>query len=312
MMENLPKRILCRAMNNRYEMLTAEMRKYAEKTEQYIADTFGENDDDIKEVEDAMKYSLFAGGKRIRPYLVFSFCRLFGGDDKAALPFAAAIEMIHTFSLIHDDLPCMDNDDMRRGKPTNHKVYGEATALLAGDSLALRAFGVCASNECVSPEIALEAVKELSFASAERGMVGGQIMDMYGETHTLSLDKIKKLQRLKTGALIKASAKLGALAAGVDIDDERMKNAVAYADGIGLAFQIKDDILDVMGDEKILGKPIGSDAENSKNTFVKHMSIEEAQMYAKSVTESAKKKIEGYVGCENLLTLADYLLERQA
>ncbi|MBR4296536.1 MAG: polyprenyl synthetase family protein [Clostridia bacterium] len=299
-------------MNNRYEIIAAEMKKYAEKTEKYIADTFGESDDDIKEVEDAMKYSLFAGGKRIRPYLVFSFCRLFGGDDKAALPFAAAIEMIHTFSLIHDDLPCMDNDDMRRGKPTNHKVYGEATALLAGDALALRAFGVCASNECVSPEIALEAVKELSFASSERGMVGGQIMDMYGETHTLSLDNIKKLQGLKTGALIRASAKLGALAAGVDIDDDRMRDAVDYADGIGLAFQIKDDILDVLGDEKILGKPIGSDAENSKNTFVKHMSIEEAQTYAKSVTESAKKKIERYDGCENLLTLADYLLERQA
>ncbi|MBE6539091.1 MAG: polyprenyl synthetase family protein [Ruminococcaceae bacterium] len=269
-------------------------------------------DSDIDEVADAMKYSVYAGGKRIRAYICLAFCRLFGGDVKAALPFAAAIEMIHTFSLIHDDLPCMDDDDLRRGKPTNHKVYGEATALLAGDALALKAFGVVAENPYVSPDIALRAVRALSFASAERGMVGGQIMDMQGEKTALPIEKLKKLQSLKTGALIEVSARLGAMAAGVSDDDRRMLNALEYAKGIGLAFQIKDDILDVTGDEALLGKPIGSDAENSKSTFLRFMSIEEAEKYAKELTEKAKESISGYEGRENLLALADFLLERNS
>ena len=237
---------------------------------------------------------------------------MFGGSDEAALPFAAAIEMIHTFSLIHDDLPCMDNDDLRRGKPTNHKVYGEATALLAGDALALKAFGTAAKNEYVDAENILEAVKILSVSAAENGMVGGQIMDMNGEKEILSLEKLKKLQRLKTGALIVASAKLGTLAAGVGKNDERMDSAIAYAGDIGLAFQIKDDILDVVGEEQALGKPIGSDAENSKTTFLSHMTLEEAQSYAHELTENAKKAIIGYKGNEDLIALADYLLERNS
>ena len=299
-------------MSDIYNALFADMKDAAALTEEYISLTFGDPDSDICEVAEAMKYSLFAGGKRIRPYIVLSFCRLFGGKDEAALPFAAALEMIHTFSLIHDDLPCMDNDDLRRGKPTNHKVYGEATALLVGDALALRAFGTAADNPHVSPEIALSAVKALSLAAAERGMVGGQIMDMYGESHPLSLDKLKKLQKLKTGALIEASARLGAFAAGVTEEDERMLKAMEYAGGIGLAFQITDDILDVTGDEAILGKPIGSDAENSKSTFLTHMTIEEAQHYAHELTEKAKGAISGYKGCESLMALADYLLTRRS
>lgn len=288
------------------------MKKVSETVEKYIKGTFAESDEDIDEVADAMRYSLFAGGKRIRPYILLAFCRMFGGSDEAALPFAAAIEMIHTFSLIHDDLPCMDNDDLRRGKPTNHKVYGEATALLAGDALALKAFGTAANNEYVDAENILEAVKILSVSAAENGMVGGQIMDMNGEKEILSLEKLKKLQRLKTGALIVASAKLGTLAAGVGKNDERMDSAIAYAGDIGLAFQIKDDILDVVGEEQALGKPIGSDAENSKTTFLSHMTLEEAQSYAHELTENAKKAIIGYKGNENLIALADYLLERNS
>lgn len=288
------------------------MKKVSETVEKYIKGTFAESDEDIDEVADAMRYSLFAGGKRIRPYILLAFCRMFGGSDEAALPFAAAIEMIHTFSLIHDDLPCMDNDDLRRGKPTNHKVYGDATALLAGDALALKAFGTAANNEYVDAENILEAVKILSVSAAENGMVGGQIMDMNGEKEILSLEKLKKLQRLKTGALIVASAKLGTLAAGVGKNDERMDSAIAYAGDIGLAFQIKDDILDVVGEEQALGKPIGSDAENSKTTFLSHMTLEEAQSYAHELTENAKKAIIGYKGNEDLIALADYLLERNS
>ncbi|MGN1048373.1 MAG: polyprenyl synthetase family protein [Eubacteriales bacterium] len=288
------------------------MKDAALKTERYIESTFEREDADLCEADEAMKYSLFAGGKRIRPYLVLAFCRLYGGKEESALPFAAAIEMIHTFSLIHDDLPCMDDDDLRRGKPTCHKVYGEATAVLAGDALALRAFGTAAANPYVSAQDAMRAVSVLSHASAERGMVGGQIMDMYGETHALSLEKLKKLQGLKTGALIRASALLGAIAAGVPDEDPRMRAAEDFADGIGLAFQITDDILDVTGDEASLGKSIGSDAENGKDTFVTHMSISDAAIYAKEVTEQAKSAISAYSGSEELLALADSLLTRKS
>lgn len=291
--------------------LASELKKSVKITEDYIASTFSE-DSDTHEVTDAMKYSLFAGGKRIRAFIVLSFCRLFGGDERAALPFAAAIEMIHTFSLIHDDLPCMDNDELRRGKPTCHRAYGEATALLAGDALALRAFGTAASNEFVSPQDALRAVKALSEASAECGMVGGQIMDMFGETHKLPPEKIKKLQSMKTGALIRCAAALGAIAAGVPDGDKRMNDAAAYADGVGLAFQITDDILDVTGDEAVLGKPIGSDVENKKNTFVTIMCLDDAAKYARDVTEKAKDAIKGYTGSEILLSLAESLLVRKS
>ena len=305
------KRILMQKMNDRFNRLFSSMKRSAALIEEYLMSTFGVLDEDIKGVEDSMKYSLFAGGKRIRPYLALEVCKLFGGEEKNALPFAAAIEMIHTFSLIHDDLPMMDDDKMRRGKPTNHVVFGDATALLAGDALALKAFGVAASNPFVSPEFSLLAVKALSYAAAERGMVGGQMIDMRGEETSLSFEELKKLQALKTGALIEASARLGAYAAGVCDEDKRMEDAIRYAKGIGLAFQIKDDILDVTGDEALLGKPIGSDAENSKSTFLTYMSIEEAEKYAILLTEDAKNAISGYEGAENLLALADYLLIRE-
>lgn len=295
---------------DKYSTLLADIHSVSERTEEYIAGTFGKADNDTDEVAEAMKYSLFAGGKRIRPYLAVSFCRLFGGREEDVLPFAAAVEMIHTFSLIHDDLPCMDNDDLRRGKPTCHKAYGEATALLAGDALAIKAFEVAAGNDRVAPVIRLKAAMALSRASAENGMIGGQIMDMYGETHPLSLEKLIKLQSLKTGELMRVSAMLGAYAAGVSEEDARFENALEYASGIGLAFQIRDDILDVVGDEATLGKPIGSDKESGKNTFVTHMSTEEAEDYARKVTEKAKNAISAYENSEMLITLADFLLDR--
>ncbi len=299
-------------MNDRFEELFSSMKRAASLVEDYLMSTFGDEDVDIKSVEDSMKYSLFASGKRIRPYLALEICKLFGGEVKSALPFAAALEMIHTFSLIHDDLPSMDNDSMRRGKPTNHIAFGEATALLAGDALALKAFGVAAENPYVDSKFVLMAVRALSEAAAERGMVGGQIMDMSGEKTSLSFDELKKLQALKTGSLIEVSVRIGAYAAGIMDNDKRMNDALSYARGIGLAFQIKDDILDVIGDSEVLGKPIGSDAENKKSTFLTYMSLEEAKKYAFSLTEEAKNAISAYEGSENLIALADYLLIRES
>ncbi len=293
-------------------ILFDRMKECAALTEEYLDSTFSDCDDDIKSVVDSMKYSLFAGGKRIRPFLVLEFCRLFGGKSESALPFAAAIEMIHTFSLIHDDLPCMDDDDLRRGKPTNHKVYGEDIALLAGDALALKAFGTAASNSHVSPENTLAAVKLLSDASAEVGMVGGQVMDMHAEEHEISLETLKKLYGKKTGCLIYSSVLLGCLAAGKSIDSPEGRAAKAYADGIGLAFQIRDDVLDATGDAVKLGKTIGSDAQNDKTTFLTFMTAEDAMKQAQDVTRDAKSVISGFAGSENLMALADYLLERES
>ena len=294
------------------ELLFAKMRECAETVDGYLDSIIDTSDADIASVAQSMKYSLFAGGKRIRAFLVLEFCRLFGGEIKAALPFSAAIEMMHTFSLIHDDLPCMDDDDLRRGKPTNHKVYGEATALLAGDALALKLFGTAASNSHVTAENALSAVRLLSDASAEVGMVGGQIMDMYAEDHEITLETLKKLYSKKTGCLIRAAAALGCRAAGKSADSREAKSAELYADGIGLAFQIRDDVLDATGDVTKLGKTIGSDVTNNKTTFLTFMTADEAMAEAQKVTESAKDAISDYAGSEVLCALADYLLERES
>lgn len=292
------------------EALMRALSETSKMVEEYIEGAIDKEDKDIKTVTDSMRYSLLSGGKRIRPFLTLEFCRLFGGHNDASLSFAAAIEFIHTFSLIHDDLPCMDDDEMRRGKPTNHMVYGEATALLAGDALALHAFGMITENEKASAFARLNAVSVLSKASADMGMVGGQIIDMYGEENKLTFDVLLKLHSLKTGALIRASAVLGCLAADIPLNDERMTSAITYSENIGLAFQIIDDILDKEGNEALLGKPIGSDGENGKTTFLSFMSVEEARKYALDLTEKAKKAIEKYPGSETLIALADYLLYR--
>jgi geranylgeranyl diphosphate synthase type II len=259
----------------------------------------------------AKRYSLLSRAKRIRPTLVLEFCRLFGGSDAAALPFAAAIEMIHTYSLIHDDLPCMDDDDLRRGKPTCHKAFDEATALLAGDALLTRAFGVLAENDAVSDRAVRDAVAALSAAAGSFGMIGGQVIDLAGEQKKLPLELLLKLHAHKTGALIAVSAELGCIAAGLSRDDVRTKSAVTYAKGIGLAFQIIDDILDATADAETLGKSVGSDEKSQKTTFLTYFSIDEAKRYAASVTKEAKAALDGIVGNEMLLLLADYLTERE-
>lgn len=270
-----------------------------------------EQDPDFASVLEAERYSLLSRAKRIRPTLVLEFCRLFGGRDEAALPFAAAVEMIHTYSLIHDDLPCMDDDDLRRGRPTCHKTYGEAIALLAGDGLLTRAFGVLAANSEVSPTTVAEAVSALSHAAGSFGMIGGQVMDLEGEGKHLELPALIKLHAGKTGAMIAVSAELGCLAAGLSREDSRTLSAKRFAEGIGLAFQIVDDVLDVAADPETLGKNTGSDLRSDKTTFLTHFDIDGALSFAREVTEGAKAALAELEGTDFLLALADYLVDRK-
>ena len=235
---------------------------------------------------DAMCYSLLSGGKRLRPVLVLECCRLCGGTDSAALSFACAVEMVHAYSLIHDDLPCMDDDDLRRGKPTNHKVYGEAAAVLAGDGLLTAAFETAAgaAARLSAPQV-VEAVEVLARAAGPAGMVGGQALDLAGEGRALSRAELEQIHDLKTGAMIGAAAELGCIAAGAS---QAERKAVGdFARRLGLAFQIRDDMLDVEGDGPALGKPIGSDAANEKNTFVTLLGLEGCREEVARLTRAA-------------------------
>ena len=259
---------------------------------------------------DAMYYSLLAGGKRIRPVLVLETCRMCGGDPAAALPFAGAVEMIHTYSLIHDDLPCMDDDDLRRGRPTNHKVYGEATAVLAGDGLLTAAFETMLELPPeLPPERALAAAGLLARAAGGRGMVGGQVLDMAGEGRSLSLSELELLQSLKTGALISAAAELGCIAAGGSPEQRR---AVArYAQKLGRAFQIRDDMLDVTGTTEEFGKPVGSDRSREKSTFVTALGLEGSGALVEQLTEEAVSALNGFPQPDFLIWLARELASRR-
>ena len=278
--------------------------------ERALAEYYAESDEDLSLILDAEIYSLFAGGKRIRPFLVLEFCRMFGGDVQKALPFACAIEMIHTSSLIHDDLPCMDDDDLRRGKPTNHKVFGYANALLAGDALLMRAFETVATAD-VSDSAIRRAVAALASSSGDFGMIGGQIMDVNNKVNEgTDIEKLKKLHRKKTGALISCSVLLGCIAADVEWDDERTVAAMKYAENVGLTFQIIDDILDVVGNEGTLGKNIGSDAEMGKTTFMSYYTVDEARALAASLTDEAIEAIAGFDNAGVLTDFAVFLLKR--
>lgn len=259
-------------------------------------------------IADAMDYSLEAGGKRIRPVLVLAFCHMCGGDYKKAAAPAAAIEMIHTFSLIHDDLPCMDDDDFRRGKPSCHKQFGEACAVLAGDALAIRPFQIIAESD-LKDKVKVKLIKEIACSSGVEGMIGGQIIDMENEQRSeISEENLRIMYALKTGMLIKTSCVMGCIAA--DATDEQIKNAQEYANCLGLAFQIIDDILDVTGDEEILGKPIGSDAEENKTTFVTLYGIDRAKEEAAKLTEKAMEILNKFDNNEFLKELTKYLLNR--
>lgn len=260
--------------------------------------------DEEDEVSKAMLYSLENGGKRVRPMLVLEFCRACGGDVANALDFACALEMIHTYSLIHDDLPCMDNDDFRRGKPSCHKKFGEATALLAGDGLLTLAFSV-ASGAKLSAESKIKAVKLLADCAGHLGMIGGQTMDLQHEGKAITLEQLRKTDALKTGRLIYAACILGCIAAGAD--EEKFRAAAVYAESIGLAFQIVDDLLDITSTAEELGKPIGSDAENNKSTYPALLGIERSRGYVDELTKQAVEAIACFG--ENSTFLSDYAVK---
>ena len=274
--------------------MNSKIESYIKLTEEGLKKYNPETDNLQSIIYKAMNYSLLAGGKRIRPILCLEFCRVFGGDINEAMPFACALEMIHTYSLIHDDLPAMDNDDLRRGRPTNHKVYGEAYAILAGDALLNKAFEIVSSDIMENKACQLKAILYLAKCSGTEGMIGGQIVDLESENQKIEIDTLKYLHSLKTGALIKASCVAGAIVGGAD--EEKIKTVEEYADMLGIAFQIKDDILDVIGDAATLGKNIGSDAESGKSTYVSIFGLEKSEelcsVYTKNAL-SALKKIGG-------------------
>jgi len=262
-------------------------------------------------VFDAMRYSVGAGGKRIRPILLLEFCRVCGGNIKDALPFACAIEMIHTYSLIHDDLPCMDNDDMRRGKPSCHKAFGEANALLAGDALLNLAFEtmLCSSSN-VDADLKLKAAQTIANYSGVDGMIGGQVIDLQNEGKDISEEILLRLYRDKTAALLRASASAGAILAGAD--EAKIAAADAYAEKIGIAFQIIDDILDCVGDQSLLGKPIGSDEKNNKVTYVTLVGVEKAREEVARLSKEAVELLDELsVNSEFLREVVLYLIHRE-
>lgn len=266
-------------------------------------------EDGQRSVVRAMKYSLVNGGKRLRPVLVIEFCKACGGTLSDALPFACAIEYIHTYSLIHDDLPCMDNDDMRRGKPSCHKMFGEATALLAGDALLTHAFEIAASSDLPGDRVNA-AVSLLAQNAGVGGMIGGQVLDLMYEKYQAELSEIITVHKLKTGALISAACILGCIAAGAS--EEKISSASRFAYNLGIAFQIKDDLLDVFGDEKKLGKPIGSDAENDKKTYVDIVGAEKAKSDVKMLTASAINQLVHFQNTDFIEMLANKLIERES
>lgn len=265
-----------------------------------------------KNVFDAMRYSVMAGGKRIRPVLTLEFCRICGGNIYDAMPFACAAEFVHTYSLIHDDLPCMDDDVLRRGKPSCHVKFGEANALLAGDALLSLAFetALCDNNIVnVNSDNVVKAAYELAKASGALGMVGGQVVDLESEGKDIGLNKLRFLHSKKTGAMIIAACKMGCIAA--DADSEKIKFAEEYAKRIGLAFQIEDDLLDIEGDEKELGKPIGSDKEQNKTTYVTYLGIEKSKETVLKLTDEALEILDNFDDTEFLRVLTKNLADRK-
>lgn len=285
---------------------------YAEMTEEALNKYIPEVNCLQRRVIDAARYSLAAGGKRIRPALVMEFCRVCGGEPETALPVACAIEMMHTFSLIHDDLPCMDDDDFRRGKPSCHKAFDEATAVLAGDALAILPFRVIAEaalHKLLDKDAALKIISLLGELSGFFGMIGGQTVDLENEHKQPSEEVILEMYRMKTGALLEFCCRAGCIAAGAGAAEQLA--AGSYGQRLGLAFQIVDDILDVTADEKILGKPVGSDAADGKYTYVSAAGLENAREKARQLTEQALEQLSVFADNDFLADLAKELLNRR-
>ena len=265
-----------------------------------------------KTIFEAMNYSLSAGGKRLRPILTLEACKLVGGNEKDAIPFAAAIEMIHTYSLIHDDLPALDNDDLRRGRKTIHKVYGEAMAILAGDGLLNYAYEIMLKESIGKDDSNkyLKAINEIAKASGIYGMIGGQVVDIESEGKSIDKDKLDFIHMNKTAAIIIGCMRAGAIIGGAS--DNQLENITKYAKNIGLSFQIVDDILDVVGDEAKLGKKVGSDIDNEKSTYPSLIGLDKSKEIAKNLIEEAKLSISNIdKDREFLNSLADYIVDRE-
>ncbi len=281
--------------------------EYKSYIEQYLKDWYARfHDEPQAKLFEAMEYSLLAGGKRLRPVFAFEFCRLCGGDWKKAAPFAAAIEMIHTYSLIHDDLPSMDNDDLRRGRPTNHKVYGEAMAILAGDALLTDAFAVASTAKLEGKAMA-DAIGVIAECAGSLGMVGGQVLDIMSEERVLSEQEVLDIQSRKTGALIRAACAAGALAGGCT--EEQFDAACQFAAGLGLAFQIRDDMLDVIGTQEEMGKGVGTD--ETKNTFVRLYGLNKCEELVQKYTQYALDALNIFEDTQFITSLAKSLTDRR-
>lgn len=265
-----------------------------------------------KTVIEAMNYSLSAGGKRLRPILTLEACKIVGGNEDEAIPFAIAIEMIHTYSLIHDDLPALDNDDLRRGRPTNHKVYGEAMGILAGDALLNYAFEVMLAGSInkENPEKYLKAINEIAKGAGIYGMIGGQVVDVESENKQIEKEKLDYIHMNKTAAMMVGCMRAGATIGGAN--SEQMEEITKYAKNIGLSFQIVDDILDIVGDEAKLGKKVGSDIENHKSTYPSLLGLDKSKEIAHNLIDEAKKSIEKLSDDVDFLKgLAEYIIDRE-
>ena len=283
----------------------ARYEEYRQAVEDYLQGLFT-GEPHWKDLYEAMRYSLLAGGKRIRPVLTLEFARLAGMDWRGALPAACALELVHNYSLIHDDLPCMDDDDLRRGKPTNHKVYGETLAILAGDAMQPEAFRLLAEAPCLSAENRLEAVRTLSRACGADGMVAGQVLDTVYDVRDEA--GLTTLNRLKTGVMISAAAELGCIAA--EMPASMRAQALVYADAIGRGFQIRDDMLDVEGDQAVFGKPIGSDRQEGKVTMVDLLGMDACQDKVLECSQRAKAEVALWPDHDFLFALADSMVRR--
>lgn len=291
--------------------LSDYLKENKQTVEAAMATFFPKEEGTAETIYKAMSYSLEAGGKRLRPILVIAGAEAVGGTAKSVLPTACALEMIHTFSLVHDDLPAMDNDDLRRGKPTNHKVFGEAMAILAGDGLATEAFRVMARYSTdVEPARLVKVIDAVATATGYTGMIGGQVLDMEGEKQKLSQSELERIHRFKTGRLITVSVVAGAMLANATT--AQIESLTKYGDAIGLAFQIADDILDIEGTTEELGKPQGSDVAREKSTFPALLGLDQSKRYMHEVVEKAKEALAGFDSkADALRAMADYIVKRK-
>jgi geranylgeranyl diphosphate synthase, type II len=293
------------ALNDALELLKAD----GQRIGQYLREWLSGHKTAPPRLLEAIEYSLLAGGKRLRPTLVLECARTCGGGEanESALAAAGAIELIHTFSLVHDDLPAMDDDDLRRGRPTNHKVFGEAMAILAGDAMVTLAFELLATQ--ASPDVAPALIGELATAAGPAGMIGGQVLDMAGENQSLSLDELRRIHRMKTGALLTASCRLGAIAANSGV--AALAAMSSYGEHLGIAFQIVDDVLDVTSTPEQLGKRTNKDAGKGKNTYPALLGLEKSKVAAREHLDAAIGALSAFgPGAERLRTLARFVVDR--